>query len=475
MGKMEMQQNLRLSQEMQMLITPQQIMSATILQLQQMNLNMKIRQEVDNNEALELVTSKKENDILVEEKDEAEDLDKDESDIFREYGFDRRYSPDDGVADKRHLIEMTPQRDKTLRQHLLEQLNEIGLSSSEFEIAEIILINLTSDGFLKLDEDGTPLIFKDSIHDEEKIMSVLKIIQQLDPPGIGAASHQESLLLQITRFEGDFPVAEKILTYYYDDLLKNRIPKIASGLGIGIEGVKQAVEIIRNNLTPNPAGEFETEELQYVTPDVIVRDVEGEFEIELNNSNSYNARVSPEFKRRLKESIGEQKEFMRGKLTDASLILRAIEQRRETMLRITKALVQHQREWFEGKRETPVGITRFDIAGDIHMHHSTVSRGVMHKYIQTPRGIFAFSYFFGGSLDVKNYRIDESGEEEKSVKEIKQLMREIIDSEDKKKPLSDSRIRELIVQETGVRVARRTIAKYRESLGILSSSKRKQY
>ncbi|MFC1581901.1 RNA polymerase factor sigma-54 [Planctomycetota bacterium] len=479
MARMELGQHLRASQEMQMQITPQQIMAANLLQLQQMSLEAQLNQEIETNPALELVEEKKEPEDLEEPEAEAEE-ETSEVDYYRDFNddLDRRYVANDAQNDKQHIIEMTHHRQETLKEYLQSQLWELNLAGTDAEIAELILINLAPDGFLMLAEDGEPLIFKHDRYDLEEVELVLNRIRQLDPPGIAARNHQESLLLQLSRLAGRFPVAERILTDHYDDLLSNRIPRIASELGISIEGVKQAIDVIRRNLTPNPAGDFAAEESRYVAPDVIIEKTDAGFEIRLNNYFGNSVQISPEFKKKLKDSLGQQREYMRGKIADATMIIRAIEQRQETLLRIASALVERQRDWFEGRREVPQGMTRYDIAEDIDMHHSTVSRGVMNKYVQTARGIFPLKYFFGGSLDIKRQSYDPSGadsDSEKSVKEVKRLLRKIVDEENGKKPLSDSKIRQLITERMGVRIARRTVAKYRESLGILSSSKRKEY
>ena len=478
MAKMEMGHILRTSQEMQMQITPQQIMAANLLQLQQATLESKLKQEIEDNPALEM-KQKKEDDIELEAQEEDSRISEEtEEDYYSDYASDyvRSYPGRDSDQDKQHIIESTKEPRRSLHEYLAEQLWELDLDSDERTIAEMILINLSPRGFLKCDKEGKPLIFRESRYPPEQIEHVLEKVQSLDPPGIAAVNHQESFLIQLRRMDGDFPVVEKILTCHYEDLLRNRIPKIARGLGMDVEGVKQAIEIIRKTLTPHPASEYEDDELQYVSADVIVRSVDGRFEIELADNFSEGISVSPDFKRKLRGSIGKAHEFYQEKLTGANMIIRAIEQRRETLLRITEAVLKRQIDWFEGRKEVPRGITRFDISEDIGMHHSTVSRGVMNKYIDTPRGIFPFSYFFGGSLQVgDDHASAAEADEEKSVKEIKRIIRNIVDSEDEKKPLSDKKIRDMIEQRTGVSIARRTVAKYRESIGILSSSKRKKY
>jgi len=476
MGKMDMGHYLHQEMQMQMQITPQQIMAVNLLQLQQATLEARLKQEIEDNPALELVEKTGDDLEEMETEEEStggeEEFDEDYYAEYFRYG-ERRF--DDEKPDKQALLEEMKEPPKTLHEHLFEQLWELDLRGEERAVAEMIIINLTPDGFLKLDEDGEPFIFKDPRYPRERIEEVLEKIHRLDPPGIAARNHQESLLLQLDRLEGEFPIVREILAEHYEDLLRNRIPKIAREMGISVEDVKQAIEIIRKNLTPRPAGEFSGEELRYISPDVIVRKTEDGFDVELAGDFCDGIRISPEFKRKLQESVGKAREFYRAKLADANMIIRAIEQRRETLLRISRAIVDRQREWFEGVVDVPRGITRYDIARDIGVHHSTVSRGVMNKYMDTPRGIYPFSYFFGGKLHVDTREAWKTGEEEKSVKEVKRLIREIIDSEDKRKPLSDNKIREIIRERLGVSIARRTVAKYRESMGILGSSKRKEY
>ncbi|MFH1708599.1 MAG: RNA polymerase factor sigma-54 [Planctomycetota bacterium] len=480
MARMELGQNLRQSQEMQLQITPQQIMAANLLQLQQMSLEARIQQELEDNPALELAPRNRDNATAPggETAEPAED--EPEVDPYRERSddLDRRYVAPDDDADKQHMIEATQARRKTLGEHLREQLWELAFTPEEMEIADMIIINLTAEGFLALDAEGVPLIFKDPRYTEPAVRAVLEQIRSFDPPGIATATHRESLLAQLDRLEGDYPVARRILEAHYDDLLMNRIPKIAVDTGIGIDGVKDAIDVIRRFLTPAPGAEFAIGEPLYIIPDVVVSFEDGRFEVRLNNDMGDGVRISGDFKRRLKESVGDQREYFKERLVSASMLIKAIEQRRETLLKISHALVEAQREWFEDRRASPVGITRYDIARVIGVHHSTVSRGVMDKYIQTPRGIFPFSHFFGGSLDVRragSVAVGAVEDDEASVKEIKRVMDEILTGEDKHRPLSDSRIQRMLVERTGVMIARRTVAKYRESMGVLSSSKRKQY
>ncbi len=480
MARMELGQRLFTSQQMQqkMKITPQQIMSANLLQLQQMDLEVRILQELEENPVLELVPKQEEPELPDEES--ADDLtDEPEVDYYETY-TERTFSrkSDDDTLDKHHLLEMTEDREQTLYDYLTEQLEELHLPREMNEIAEMILINLSDEGFLEVDENGQPLIYMDDRFNREQIDEILEIIRSFDPAGIAVLNHQESLLLQLRRLDGEYPVVQRILRDHYEDLLSNRIPKIARALGIAVDDVTQAVEIIRNNLRPNPAGDFAPDEPMYIAPDVIVRKVEGEYEISLNNDFSEGIRVGSDFAKKLNDSVGDAKGFLKDKIVSANMLIRAIEQRRETLIRITESLVRHQIDWFDGNRSEPIGITRFDIAQEINVHHSTVSRGVMNKYMQTPRGIYPFSYFFGGSLDVTNSApayADDDSDDEKSVREIKRILRQIVDNEDKHKPLSDTKIQKEIEKRTGVEIARRTVAKYRTALGILSSSKRKEY
>lgn len=355
----------------------------------------------------------------------------------------------------------------TLAEHLIAQLRLLDLTEDEILLGEEIIGDIDEDGYLRRD---LSLIVEDvkaayglnfTLSEAEK---VLKRIQYLDPPGNGSRTLQECLLVQLDAgsFDPDTKdLAVKIIETHYDDFTMKHYEELAKKLSVSMEELKNAVALIQR-LNPKPGeGEFTPAE-NYIVPDFIVQNNDGDFIIMLNERNIPPLRVNKAYQQiiagRKKDSVSnEAREFIRKKFEAAKWFIASIHQRRETMMKVMHAIVQRQREFFlTGENLKP--LIYKDIAEMIGMDISTISRVVSGKYVQTDIGVFSLRHFFGDSIQTITG-------EAVSNKEVKKKIREIIENEDPRKPLSDDRIAEILNQQ-GFNIARRTVAKYREQMMI---------
>jgi RNA polymerase sigma-54 factor len=301
------------------------------------------------------------------------------------------------------------------------------------------------------------------------VEEVLAEIQKFEPAGVGARNLQECLWIQLVQRKQEDTLAGRIVQEQFDNLLAKRFGEIARSLKCSIEEVQAAGDLIAT-LDPRPGQEIAAEETKYVTPDLIVERVAGEFVVSLNDRNVPRLRISQAYQQMLRnKSAGqdETRKFISDKLNSAKWLIQTIEQRRKTMIKVMRRIVEEQREFFERGVEGLKPLTLQQIANHIGMHESTVSRVTTNKYVQTPRGVFELKYFFSSGLAT------EEGDDV-SAKVAKDKILTLINNEDKMDPLSDQRIAE-ILHEQGLRIARRTVAKYREALRLLPARARRRY
>jgi len=467
-------------------LTPQQVQYLKLLQLPTLSLEQRIKTELELNPLLE-VTDEMEPSLEQEAPEEAEEKTAEEgkdngqsddsysledylNDDLAGYKSPESYRIQDEDAEyERPLASMTPMSERLLSQFRLQSEDD-----TDFLIAEEIIGNVDEDGYLRRElslivQDlnlsfslGIPLA---------RAEQVLKRIQQLEPPGIAARNLQECLIAQLKAGKYEPLLKElalKILEIHFDDLKLKRFDSLARSLHIGMETLKEVIELIQR-LNPKPGeGEFSAQE-NYVTPDFIVGNDNGDFIITLNDRNlptlrlnkAYRDMVAPKAKKASKEA----KDFIKQKFEAAKWFIASIHQRRETLLKVMRAIVDRQRQWFE-EGEVLKPMIYKDIAGVVGVDISTISRVVNSKYVQTEFGVFSLKNFFTSGLET------DSGEDV-SNRMIKQRIKEIIATEDSKKPLNDDKIAAMIGAE-GVRIARRTVAKYREQLGVPIARLRKK-
>lgn len=455
-----------------------------LLQVPTMELESRIEQEIEENPALEEGKEEEEDEFSNEE---AEDDNSEEE-------FDISDYMDDDAADYKTQVSNSSKDDedkavpissgKSFQERLSIQLHLRKLSDHQFQLAETLIGNLDDAGYLERDLDAIvdDLAFSQNIMtDEDELEAMLRIVQDLEPAGVGARNLQECLLIQINRKQnGDITryTAKKILENYFDEFTKKHYKKILQKLEIEDEDLKEAIdEIIR--LNPKPGGSLKesTKTVEQVTPDfMITEQQEGKLELTLHGRNAPELKVSKGYQNMLRnysegakisKSDKEAMTFVKQKLDSAKWFIDAIKQRQNTLYTTMHAIMKYQEAYFLTGDETKLKpMILKDIAEIVELDISTISRVANSKYVQTPFGVFSLKYFFSESLST------DSGEEV-STREVKKILTDAIDSEEKRKPLTDEKLA-LLLKEKGYNIARRTVAKYREQLNIPVARLRKE-
>ena len=483
-------QRLGLNQSLQQKLSPQQIQFIKLLQVPTAELDTRIEEELEINPALEEGEDEQQPEEKAEaeqEFDEAEAKKEDDVDLKDYLGDDdsigyKMQSEGGGEEDDR---EMPLAMGTSLHEQLLSQLGYLGLNEQQDAIGKQLIGSIEADGYIRRDLDAivNDLAFSQGIDTTvEEVESILKKIQQFDPAGIAARNLQECLLLQLDRMDNghdiDVAVAKKIISECFDEFTKKHYQKIQKKLGTEDEEfVRDAMELIVK-LNPKPGSGSATGMVknQYIMPDFILVNNNGKLELSLNSRNAPELRISKSYTEMFKaydkgdkkdKKLKEAVTFVKQKLDAAKWFIDAIKQRQHTLLRTMKAIVDFQYDFFQEGDETKLRpMILKDIAQMINMDISTVSRVASSKAVQTDFGIFPLKYFFSEGIST------DSGEEVSS-REVKQIIKDIIEAEDKNKPFSDDRL-EKILNDKGYNIARRTVAKYREQLNIPVARLRKE-
>lgn len=476
-------QRLDLRQLLSQKLSPQQIQFIKLLQIPTAELEMRIKEELEINPALE--------EGREEPAEEYSDNDDYEDDYGKEEEVDiNDYLNDDEISgykmqgdrggdeeDREMPIAMT----STLTDSLMDQLGFLDLDDKQFAIGMQLIGSIDHDGYIRRDLSSiaNDLAFSQNIEvTEEEIEQVLHMIQTFDPAGIGARDLPECLLLQLVRREQDKTtiLAERIINEAFEEFTKKHYQKIQSKFNITEDELKKAVDqIIRLNPKPGGAGASMTR-VQYIIPDFILTNDNGQLQLSLNSRNAPDLRISRSYAdmfdaydksdkkdKKLKETVT----FVKQKLDAAKWFIDAIRQRQNTLLRTMEAIIKYQHGFFlEGDESELRPMILKDIAEEIGMDISTISRVANSKAVQTEFGIYPLKYFFSEGIAT------DSGEDASS-REVKHILKEIIDNESKRKPLSDEKIEKLL-NEKGYNIARRTVAKYREQLNIPVARLRKE-
>jgi RNA polymerase sigma-54 factor len=354
-------------------------------------------------------------------------------------------------------------RGQSLAEHLEWQLRMENLTEEEWELAEEIIHNINDEGYLQ--ESIENIVANCKLHREDAF-EILKMIQNLDPVGCGSSNLVECLLAQARALPERMLLVEKMIESQLGNLQKKDYTQIAKEIGVDREKVKEA-ELIIMGLTPKPGRLVSPEDTQYVVPDIFVHEVSGEFIIKMNNEGVPRLKISNLYKSLIQQSgDAEAQEYVKDKLRAAKWLIDSIENRQKTIMKVSNAIVKAQQLFFKKGPAFLKPMILKDIANEIGMHESTVSRVTTNKFMHTPIGTFELKYFFNAGIGGKNGGIDIASES------LKLKIKGLTDNEDPKKPLSDQKIADMLKQGDIV-VARRTIAKYREILNILPSSKRK--
>ncbi len=480
-------QKLGLNQSLQQKLSPQQIQFIKLLQVPTAELENRIEEELENNPALEEGEEKEIPEDQNSEEEVPESSSGEEEVDIKDYLQDDDYSgyKMQGDGDDEEEKDMPIPMSTSLHELLMNQLDFLGLTDKEYTIGKQLIGSIETDGYIRRDLEAivNDLAFSQGIETtREEVEAILKKIQTFDPPGIAARDLQECLLLQLDRMDNghniDVAVAKKIIRECFDEFTKKHYQKIQKKLETEDEEfVKDAIDLIVK-LNPKPGGGAAASMVknQYIIPDFILTNNNGKLELALNSRNAPELRISRSYTEMFKaydksnkrdKKLKEAVTFVKQKLDAAKWFIDAIKQRQQTLLRTMKAIVDFQYEFFlEGDETKLRPMILKDIASMINMDISTVSRVASSKSIQTDFGIYPLKYFFSEGIST------DSGEEVSS-REVKQIIKDIIDSEDKNKPFSDDKL-EKILNEKGYNIARRTVAKYREQLNIPVARLRKE-
>jgi RNA polymerase sigma-54 factor len=344
-----------------------------------------------------------------------------------------------------------------------------GLVENEQRFAALVLGNLDDDGYLKLEgvspEDVVPRLADEADLDPDDAEEVLKLIQQMDPVGVASRTLAECLHVQASHLGMDALVLQ-VIDEHLDSLEKKNFAHIARALSVGVDEIYDVAQVIAE-LEPRPGRNYVSEEPRYIVPDVHVHRVGDDYFVVANDDGMPKLKISG-FYRSAMAGDPKAKEYIQNKLRSAQWLIRSIDQRRKTIVKVTECIVDKQREFFDQGIEHLKPMILRDVAETVGMHESTISRVTSNKYVATPRGVFELKYFF-------NSAIKRDGDNEDIASEaVKQAIRKIIAEEDSRNPHSDQKIVEILADKE-ILIARRTVAKYREMLGILSSSKRKKF
>ena len=345
------------------------------------------------------------------------------------------------------------------------QVSLYKLSKIEKESCDYIIDSLDEDGYLSINEDE---IKKELNINDNIFEKCLKIVQQLEPIGVGARSLSECLIIQLKNLGIENELLENLILEDLELIANKKYKDIVKKYNISMQKCVSLINIIKT-LDPKPGRICSNEKSVYVQPDVIVEKIENEFIVYSNESDNLKLRINNVYKEILKSSQSDKntKDFIKDKLNSATILIKSIEDRKTTILEIAQEIVKYQQVFFEYGDNHIKPMKMKDIAEKLELHESTISRGVNGKYMLTPFGMYEFKYFFSNALETNNEVLTSSTS-------IKKIIQDKIKSENKKKPFSDDQIAK-ILNNKGINIARRTISKYREELGILSSSKRKEY
>ena len=492
-------QSLHLRQEMK--INPRLYQAMELLYMPLLDLQQHLKQELAENPFLEMTEADVQEEVeLDEEKKEETEDEIDWEEILLD-GFDAGGRKQQ--FEQKEYFQPTPAKAPDLQDFLLEQLHFLNQSERHTRLGEEIIGNVNDDGSIScsleeilsgvniwLDEvravaldrlEATEFEEEEDRGEEEReleslfqpyemveVEEMLATIQTFDPPGIGARDLRESILIQLTRKGMEDSLSAALVEEHFTDLINHRWVEIAKARGITPLEVQDAADEIAK-LDPKPGLRHSSDPERYVIPDLIVEKVDGEYMVFANDTSLPRLRLSRAYREVAREKgkfTGENKEFISSKLNSANWMIQAIEQRRQTMLKVMSFIVDRQRAFFEKGVQHLRPLTLREVAEHIEMHESTVSRVTNDKFVQTPRGVFSLKFFFSSGLSTT------SGEDI-SARGVKAKIETLVDEENPKRPLTDQAIVNLLKSE-GVNIARRTVAKYRDQLGILPARMRKR-
>ena len=479
---LELRLDLKMSQ--QLVMTPQLQQAIKLLQLSRMDLIDAVRDELMENPLLEEATeisateAHTESADEVRKREEAEktsdvqgdsDIKDAETQIDWEAYFENYSSPTPGTGTQRLRdddlpgYEATLTRKTSLYDHLMWQLQVSDFTKQEERVAGALIGNINDDGYLK----GLDLVALagELDNDVEYVEEVLEMLQRFDPIGVAARDLKECLLIQ-ARFLELGAIVEDIISDHLENLERKNYQAIVRGVGVDLDEVIEATKLIIQ-LEPRPGRPYAGDAARYITPDIYIKKNEdGEYKALLNEDGMPRLKISRFYRNALREAAGsETKKYVTEKLNSAAWLIRSIQQRQKTIVKVTESIIRFQRSFLDSGVEHLKPLILRDVAKDIGMHESTVSRVTTNKYVHTPQGIYELKYFFNSAIQ------GDAGD--LASEAVKSKIKQIIAAEDVKRPYSDQKLVEMLKKD-GVTIARRTVAKYREAMNILPSSRRKR-
>lgn len=476
---LEMKQSQRMTQELRM--TPQLQQAIKLLQLSRLELAEVIQTEMVENPMLEEsiddgpVPGERNDELSTEhvspaKSQEGEEAKKAVDDIDWEAYLENYSSPMPGSAavrgdDDLPSYEQTLATTTSLTDHLLWQLGATETDDEERQLAEVIIGNLDEDGYLRISSLEEFAEREETTVDA--IEDALTLVQEFDPAGVAARDLRECLLLQAEREAPRDIVLRKVIKDHINSLETKDYSGIARALGVSKDEVMDAHRAIIT-FNPKPGRIFSDQQPTYIVPDIYIVRQNDEWVATLNEDGLPRLKVSDYYRRALKNNAGsEAKSYVQERLRSAWWLIRSIQQRQRTIVKVTESIIRFQRDFFDHGIEHLKPLVLREVADEIGMHESTISRVTTNKYVHTPRGIFELKFFFNSS-------IKKSGGDDVAAEAVKHLLKQVIATENQAKPYSDQKLVEILKSAHKIHIARRTVAKYREALGILSSSKRKR-
>jgi RNA polymerase sigma-54 factor len=471
-------------------INPRLYQAMDLLYMPLLDLEQHLKQELLGNPFLEMVEPEEEVQATAAEqqqnKPEKDEKQKEDEPDWENILLDDRTDhgvPSGSYSDAREYVEPVTVESKDLIDHLRDQVRLLDLTPRQQLLAEEFLGNIGEDGYLQADlpaivKGANQLLEEHEVESEEDLHvepynmaeaeEMLRIIQQLDPPGTGARNLRECLLLQLESQKQPDSLVYRLVKDAFDDLIAHRWSDLGKRFGLAPDEVQRAADELAR-LDPKPGLQYAAGNDAYIIPDLIVEKIDDKYHVFLNDSGLPRLRISKtyqEIARDKKKYDGESKEFINQRLNSAHWMIQAIEQRRQTMLKVMNFIVDRQREFFEKGIDHLKPLTLREVADVISMHESTVSRVTNEKYVQTPRGLLPLKFFFSSGLSTTTG-------EDASARSIKAQIQKLVNDEPPKNPLTDQQIVEMF-ERKGVKIARRTVAKYRDQLGILPARMRKR-
>ena len=472
---MKLGYDLTIEQSQKLTMTPELIQAIQILQFNSQELENYVQDELMQNPVLEYEAGDdkrdKEQEVSKSEsldKKEAEEADFDLREKVKEAEYDDiSYKQWEHRRDNDEpTFEQFVSREETLEDSLLLQLTFSRLKGEELKIGRYLVESIDENGYLTAEVPKVAKLFKTC---EERVENILDVIQTFEPAGVGARCLKECLILQLASKGLLEDSVEYIILHHLEDIGENKLGKVSKETGLTVAQVQMIADLIRT-LEPKPGRRFSSgEAVKYVVPDVVVEKIDGEYQVLTNEGTIPRLMVSSYYMSLAKRASedAELSRYLNDKYNSAMWLIKSIEQRRQTIYNVVASVVQYQKEFLDKGPKYMKTLTLKQVAEDLNIHESTVSRSINGKYMQTPRGVFEIKYFFSSG-------VTGADGEGMSSNSIKTFIREIVESEDPKKPYSDQDMVEILSRK-GIEISRRTVAKYRECMNILSSSKRRRY